>query len=345
MAFTPRLIPPDNFGTYYTERRIPVQPDGIETGWQYFYSGDYTYTNYGPHTGNCTWYAMGRSAEISGRNLYSEFRGSYDAQNWNNIWIGHPAQTSGAISYQLGDILIYATSGGTAGHVEIVEAINGNTLTISYSAYSSYTPQSAYGSFFGTRQRQKMSFGDTASDNSDPSSAYTRNNGQTYYMLNEYLIGIIHNPYVDPTPPPTPTEDLTITISPSSYYRTMSSSQDYLDFSFTITISGIPDGESASGGNTYPNLTRVYNSGWTYTSYTVGGIPYRQAYKQQTLRYYRIGTSAYNTTEHMYFNLTFSNGSINTDTPMYITVQPKTPIKAILGWMANRRRRAVLEIK
>ena len=74
MAFTPRLTAPTNFSSYYTERRIPVSPTGTETGWQYFYSGDYTYTNTGAHTGNCTWYAMGRSAEIANLNLYDEFR-------------------------------------------------------------------------------------------------------------------------------------------------------------------------------------------------------------------------------------------------------------------------------
>lgn len=346
MAFTPRLVPPQNFGTYYTERRLPVQRDGVETGWQYFYSGDYTYTIYGPHTGNCTWYAMGRSAEIANRNLYSEFRGSYDAQNWNNIWIGNPAQTSGSITYKLGDILVYSTSGGGAGHVEVVEEINGNILTISYSAYSSYTPQSEYGTFFGTRTRSKMVFGDTASDNGEPGSAYTRNNGQQYYMLNEYLIGVIHNPYADPTPPepPTPTEYLDITITPASYSRTMNSSEDYLDFNFTIQITGIPAGETVSGGNTYPGLSRVYNSGWSYSSYTVSGVTYQSAYKQQTLRYDRESSGAYTTTKHMYFNITKSTGTINTDTPMYITVQAKTPLKAIIG-MANRRRRAVLEVK
>ena len=201
MSFTPRLTPPTDFTSYYTERRIPVSPNGTETLWQYFYSGDYTYTTTGAHTGNCTWYGMGRSAEISGRNLYSEFAGSYEAQDWNSIWNGNPAQTSGAIDYKLGDILIYSNAGNTAGHVEIVEEINGNRLTISYSAYSSYTPQSTYGTFFGIRYRDKMSFGDPASDTNDSGSAFTRNNGATWFMTNEYLIGVIHNPYVVPTPP------------------------------------------------------------------------------------------------------------------------------------------------
>lgn len=200
MSYTARLTAPTDFDTYYTERRIPVSPTGTETLWQYFYSGDYTYTNTGAHTGNCTWYAMGRSAEIAGINLYSQFAGPYDAQDWNTIWTGHPAQTSGLINYLLGDILVYSNSGGTAGHVEIVEQINGNRLTISYSAYSGTNPQSTWGTFFNIRTRDKMSFGDTPSIVGDYDSYLTRNNGITYPLTNEYLIGVIHNPYADQNP-------------------------------------------------------------------------------------------------------------------------------------------------
>lgn len=202
MSFTPRLTAPTNFQTYYTERRIPVSPSGTETYWQYFYSGDYTYTSDGAHTGNCTWYAMGRSAEIAERNLYNQFAGSYEAQDWNSIWTGNPAQTSGVINYQPSDILVYSNAAGTSGHVEIVEEVNANRLTISYSAYSSYNPQTDYGTFFGIRYRDKMVFGDSASDTNDPASMLERNNGDKWYMTNEYLIGVIHNPYYDPTPEP-----------------------------------------------------------------------------------------------------------------------------------------------
>lgn len=201
MAFTPRLSAPTDFSTYYTERRIPAQPDGTETFWQYFYSGDYSYSNVGAHTGNCTWYAMGRSAEIAGRNIYSEFAGSYEAQNWENIWLGNPAQTSGTIVWQPGDILIYANTARTVGHVEVVEETGGTRLTISYSAYSGTNPQSDYGTFFGTRKRLKtLTWGQPASDSTDSESYFTRNNGNIYYLTNELLIGVIHNPYYDPTP-------------------------------------------------------------------------------------------------------------------------------------------------
>lgn len=196
MNFTPRLTPPTDFSTYYTERRIPVSPTGTPTEWQYFYSGDYTYTNTGAHTGNCTWYAMGRSAEISGKNLFDEFKGSYDAQGWGDIWKNNPAQTSGKIDWNLGDILIWANEDRTSGHVEVVEEINGNRLTISYSAYSGYSPQSSYGTFFNTRKRDKPIWNMGASVVGDTESYFKRNNGSTYALVDDFLIGVIHNPYV-----------------------------------------------------------------------------------------------------------------------------------------------------
>lgn len=337
MSFTPRLSEPTDFSTYYTERRIPAQPDGTPTYWQYFYSGDYTYRTQGAHTGNCTWYAMGRSAEIAGRNLYSEFAGSYEAQNWENIWIGNPAQTSGSIAWQPGDILIWANSAMTFGHVEVVEIVNGNYLTISYSAYSGTDPQEDNGTFFNTRRRSKPTWGDPASLTSESDSRFIRNSGATYFLTNEYLIGVIHNPYYEPGP--SPSENLDISISPSSYTVTMSASQTYVDFTFNITITGIPAGATVSGGNTYPGLSRVYNTGWSYTDYTVGGVTYQRATKTQTLRYTREYNYAYSTTKHMYFNMSFSTGTISTDTPMYITVASSGGgDDALYYWIKKRKR-------
>ena len=337
MSFTPRLSEPTDFSTYYTERRIPAQPEGTPTYWQYFYSGDYTYRTQGAHTGNCTWYAMGRSAEIAGRNLYSEFAGSYEAQNWENIWIGNPAQTSGSIAWQPGDILIWANNAMTFGHVEVVEIVNGNYLTISYSAYSGTDPQEDNGTFFNTRRRSKPYWGDPASVTSESDSRFIRNSGATYFLTNEFLIGVIHNPYYEPGP--SPSENLDISISPSSYTVTMSASQTYVDFTFNITITGIPAGAAVSGGNTYPGLSRVYNTGWSYTDYTVGGTTYQRATKTQTLRYNREHSYAYTTTKHMYFNLSFSTGTISTDTPMYITVASSGGgDDALYYWIKKRKR-------
>ena len=209
MSFTARLSEPTDFSTYYTERRLPANSSGNPTYWQYFYSGDYVWPSdpeypYGAHTGNCTWYAMGRSAEIAGINLYSQFAGPYEAYNWNTIWTGHPAQTSGPINYLLGDILVYSNNNPdpdlVSGHVEIVEQIIGNRLTISYSAFSGTNPQSTWGTFFNVRKRDKMSFGDTPSVVGDYDSYFTRNSGVTYPLTSEYLIGVIHNPYADQNP-------------------------------------------------------------------------------------------------------------------------------------------------
>ena len=142
-----------------------------------------------------------------------------------------------------------------------------------------------------------------------------------------------------PTPPgPTP-ENLTISIMPASYTVTMQYDQDSLDFTYAITISGIPAGESVSGGNTYPDLIRVANTGWSYTDYTVGGVTYRRAYKQQTLRYFREYNVDYTTTKHMYFNITKSTGTISTDTPMYITVKAKGIPPQLRGYLAAKRRK------
>lgn len=337
MSFSPRLNAPTDFSTYYTERRIPAQPEGVPTYWQYFYSGDYTYRTEGAHTGNCTWYAMGRSAEIAGRNLYSEFAGSYEAQNWENIWIGNPAQTSGSIAWQPGDILIWANNAMTFGHVEVVEIVSGNYLTISYSAYSGTDPQEDNGTFFNTRRRSKPTWGDPASVTSESDSRFIRNSGATYFLTNEFLIGVIHNPYYEPGP--SPSENLDISISPSSYTVTMSASQTYVDFTFNITITGIPAGATVSGGNTYPGLSRVYNTGWSYTNYTVSGTTYQRATKTQTLRYNREHSYAYTTTKHMYFNLSFSTGTVSTDTPMYITVAASGGgDDALYYWIKKRKR-------
>ena len=145
---------------------------------------------------------------------------------------------------------------------------------------------------------------------------------------------------IRPKSSPTPGPDLEISITPSSYNETMTSSLDYLDFTFNIVIDGIPSGGTVSGGNTYPGLTRVYNTGWSYTDYTVSGTTYRRAEKTQTLRYARESDSAYTTTKHMYFNLTFSTGTIDSDTPIYINVEGKQSIinVPLLVSIFNRKR-------
>ena len=96
-------------------------------------------------------------------------------------------------------------------------------------------------------------------------------------------------------------------------------------------MSGIPDGESASGGNSFPGLGRVYNTGWSYDTYTGSdGNTYQNASKQQTLRYEREKLEPYTVIKHMYFDKTFSNGSISSDTVINITVEISNDLIAVI---------------
>jgi len=315
MAFTPRYSKPNPDSPYYST-------------YDRFYWLDVE-----PYGGNCTGYAYGRFNEVAGRSLYNEFYITHspaDAKYWiYNTWPDQ-THTSGSIDIQLGDILVWGSSTGF-GHVENVEAINGNTITTSGSIWGS-----TYGSSteFYTRNIAYPSWGSAM-------GTIVHNDGSSSYYGNPF-IGYIHNKYVEPGPGPgpTPSEDLDIGISPASYSVTMTGSQDYVDFTFSIVITGIPSGQTVSGGNTYPGLSRVYNSGWNYSDYTVSGVTYRRAAKTQTLRYYREQNTAYTTTKHMYFNMSFSTGSISTDTPMYINVQRKTGENDdIIYYLAKRRKR------
>lgn len=297
MAFTPRYTKPDPNSAYYST-------------YDRFYWLDVE-----PYGGNCTGYAYGRFNECAGRSLYSEFYITHspaDAKYWiYNTW---PDQTytSGTIDLHLGDILVWGSATGF-GHVEVVEAINGSTIT---------TSGSIWGSTYGT----SMEFYTRTISYPSWNTVMGRihHNDGSYTDYGNPFIGYIHNKYVEPGPGPEP-EEPTIYISPSSYIKTMGAEEDYVDFPFTITIEGIPTGESASGGNTYPGLSRVANTGWSYSSYVVDGVIYQRATKSQTLRYTRESDGEYSVTKHMYFNMTFSNGSINSDTRMVINVEKKKP--------------------
>ena len=280
--------------------------------------------------GNCTWWCCGRLLDAQGTHIeYNMSPAIADAKNWYAYYTG--TKYTNANSIVQGDIIVLSDSG--AGHVMFVEYVNGNTVYISESAYSTRAVWNGYACRVTSYQKSEIYAGASLDMYKGFDSAY--------YLT---VVGIIHTGSDSPTPP-TPTTVPTITVTPSSYSVTMQSAEDYKDFSFSISITGIPSGESASGGNTYPDLSRVYNTGWTYTNYTVGGVQYQTATKQQTLRYYRVGSGAYTTTKHMYFSKTFSNGSINSDTPMYINVKAKFSLTAILGKVARKRKRMLYEIK
>lgn len=80
---------------------------------------------------NCTAYAWGRAYEILG---YKPNLSRSHAYNWFNDNVN-----KGAFSYgntpKIGSIICW---NGGYGHVAVVEAVNGNTMTISESAYGGF---------------------------------------------------------------------------------------------------------------------------------------------------------------------------------------------------------------
>lgn len=277
---------------------------------QYGYGGPrykygYTYDNCpapeNTYNGNCTWWCWGRLNQTMGTSLPN----MGDGKDWYDNYSGDKDRNANNI--QPGDIIVLTDN--DAGHVMFVEKVDGNTITISQSAYSTRSVWSGMACLVTTFSKSDIYQGNSINMYKDLDTAYYQE-----------VIGVIHTGEAGPTPEPVEPE---ISIVPSSYSVTMSAEEDYVDFPYDITISGIPTGESVSGGNTYPGLSRVANTGWSYSSYVVDGVIYRRATKSQTLRYERESNGEYVTTKHMYFNLTFSNGSINTDTPMTITVEKK----------------------
>lgn len=309
MAFTPRTSAPTDLSTWY----------GSYNSWN-------RYSSYGD--GNCTWYAYGRTGEIANRNIYNEFyitQSPGNGKDWiYNTWQNY-TYTSGTIDLHLGDILVWG--GGTYGHVEVVEGISGNSITTSYSIAGNTWATSMY---FGTRVITKPSWG------SYLGTVYY-NNGSSSYLTNTF-IGYIHNPYVSgggggggDTP--------TVTVSPPSATGVISGSETFKDFQFTITVRGIPESEDANGAISFSNncYRYAYTTGWIYTTYTSGGVTYKTGTRSLIVRYDRLHDYAYTDTAYMYYIKTFSNGSVNKTTRMYLTINKKSLSPALLCRKKRKR--------
>ena len=292
----------------------------------------YTYDN-SPQTtynGNCTWWCCGRLLEATGKHLENYLTSGLDAKDWYDAFRGN--KDVNADDIKAGDIIVLHDS--SRGHVMFVEQVVGNTVYISQSAWSARSVWNGYACRVTNYDKNDIYRGNSI-------DMYKDISGPAY----ETVWGVIHTGVDDPTPPSPSTEDLEIVINPSSYSVTMNKNEDYVDFTYAIAISGIPAGQTVSGGNTYPDLTRVYNSGWSYTDYVIDGVTYRRANKTQTLRYYRVGSGAYTTVKHMYYNLSMSTGTINSDTPMYINVKAKLNIAVIAKMIKNKRKRGTAYVK
>lgn len=294
---------------FFTPSNWPEGTGGGYGGPRYGDYGGYNYDDspYVTDVGNCTWWCEGRVYETQG----THHGGMGNGADWYDNYSGTKSRNANNVS--AGDVIVFSDDG--YGHVMFVEQVDTDgTIHISQSAASSrISAWDGYACRVGTYAKSDIYQGNTI-------DMYKDISGQSAYNLT--VVGVIHTGGGSPGPTPEPVEP-EISISPSSYLKTIGPEDDYVDFPFTITIQGIPAGESVSGGNTYPGLTRVANTGWSYSSYVVDGEIYRRATKSQTLRYERESDGEYVTTKHMYFNLTFSNGSINTDTLMTITVEKK----------------------
>ena len=306
---------------YFTPKNLSENEGGGYGGPRYY--PDYNYDN-SPETthGNCTWWCCGRLKEAEGIQLPA---GLGHGKDWYDSYsnIGGTVSTD-QTSIVAGDII--CLSGGSYGHVMFVEKVSGDTVYISESAWSDRSVWQGYACRVTNYTKTQLTPGNYV-------DMYKNIDTAPYNMK---VIGFLKTGGAGPTPP-TPTATLTIQITPSSYTQTMSSSQSYVDFPFSIVISGIPDGETVSGGNTYPGLNRVANTGWTYTDYQLNGVTYRYATKTQTLRYLREYNWGYTTTKYMYFNITKSTGTISSTTPMYITVQAKGGFN-IASWILKRKK-------
>ena len=324
----------DQWGTpvYYTPGNWAFNTAGGYGGPRYEPGYNYQSENNPSHSynGNCTWWCCGRLIQTMGRSLPYLGNGSEWASNYQSIYGG--TVKSNADDINPGDI-ICLTDGGL-GHVMFVETVNDQTITISQSAWSQRSVWIGMACLVTTYQKSQIYAGASVNiyKDLDNTAAY------------ETVVGILKTGAPGPTPPtpPTPTESLSIDIDPSGYNVTMNANEDYVDFTFDITISGIPQGETVSGGNTYPGLSRVYNTGWTYTDYTVGGTTYRYAYKRQTLRYTREAMGGGAVVRHMYFNITKSTGTISSDTRMYITIRAKTILAVLASRLIRKRKRGRL---
>ncbi len=121
-TFTPRTSAPSLSDPYYTK---PINPYSSHNG-----------------IGNCAWYAFGRAHEILG--YAPSFSGN--ASLW---WNDRESYAGFGDEPRVGSIAVWDGIGASAsGHVAVVEAVNGDQITISESSYNgvSYT-----GTYWGSR--------------------------------------------------------------------------------------------------------------------------------------------------------------------------------------------------
>lgn len=161
-----------------------------------YQQGHTYYNSTATNLGNCTWWCWGRLFETLGTRLPNYG----DATNWYSRYTG--SKETNANNIIAGDIIVY--SDGGAGHVMFVEYVDGNTIYISHSAYSTRSVWSGMSCLVGTYQKSEIYNGNSINMYKDT--------GSSAYYVN--VVGVIHTGGTPPTPPepPTPSSDDNIEI-------------------------------------------------------------------------------------------------------------------------------------
>lgn len=304
-----------------------------EPGPKYLYGYNYDNST-SAYYGNCTWWCMGRLLETGCQTNVNW--GIGDAKYWFNNWTG--SKDINANNIQAGDIIVFSDS--SAGHVMFVEQVTSTTVYISQSAYS--TRSIWYDKACKVNTYLKSEIYSGASIN------IYKGYGISSY---ETVVGVIHTGGSTPPTPPTPGSTPTVSVSPSSYTGILDENSSYLDMAFTITVSGIPENENAQSAISFSNncYRHMYTSNWTYTTYTVNGVTYQTGVRSLIVRYDRLHDYAYSDTAYMYYNKTFSNGSVSNTTPMNITIQATSDdisyLYAFLKKKDGRRKKVKIKIR
>lgn len=289
------------------------------------YQYGYTYYNSPSNIyGNCTWWCWGRLHQTMGTSLPNYG----DANNWYSRYTG--SKETNANNIRAGDIIVL--DDGDAGHVMFVEQVSGNTIYITQSAYSSRSVWSGMACLANTYQKSEIVAGNRIDMYKGLDSAYYQT-----------VVGVLHTGESGPTPP-TPTTTPAVSVSPSSYTTTIDENSTYVDVTFTITVTGMPEDEYANDAISFSsNCYRyAYTTGWKYSTYTVSGVTYKTGTRSLIVRYDRLHDYAYTDTAYMYYRKTFSNGSVNNSTPIYVTIQAKaqdTDMNTLYAFCLKRRRK------
>lgn len=151
------------------------------------YEYGYTYDN-SPVTrynGNCTWWCYSRLEATQGISLYSVV--AHDAKHWYQYYTG--SKETNAANIRAGDIIVLTDSG--AGHVMFVEKVEGETVYISQSAYSTRSIWNGYACHVANYQKSEISAGLMLNMYKGFDSAY-----------NLEVVGVLHTGGEEPEPTP-----------------------------------------------------------------------------------------------------------------------------------------------